>query len=128
MPRSLTPEIISQLLAQPYGATRSAEYERLMEIYCVVKAGGTAAQVTAAQQLQAAEQANLEAEIAQLSSQANTANQVAALRQEIQEVQRSVAHRVAYLQSIDPQEERTVHDCLPAIEAHFAQLTTPPPQ
>ena len=128
MPRSLTPEIISQLLAQQDGTARSAEFERLMEIYCVVKAGGTAAQVTATQQLQATEQTALETEIAHLLSQANTGNQVAALRQEIQEVQRSVAHRVAYLQSIDPQEERTVEDCLPAIDAHFTQVNATHPQ
>ena len=125
MPRSLTPEFISHLLARPHGAGRSAEYERLMEIYCVVKAGGTAAQLAAAQQLQATEQTALETEIAQLLPQANCANQVAALRQEIQEVQRSVAHRVAYLQSIDPEEERTVQNCLPLIDAHFAQVNDP---
>ena len=121
MPRSLTPETISQLLAQSPHAEPSADYERLMEIYCVVKTGGTAAQ-----QLQATEQAALEAEIAQLSSQVHTENQVAALQQEIQEVQRSVAHRVAYLHSIDSQEESAVRECLPAIETHFAQLKTRP--
>jgi hypothetical protein len=99
-----------------------------MEIYCVVKAGGTAAQLAAAQKLQATEQTALEAQITQLLPQANSANQVAALRQEIQEVQRSVAHRVAYLQSIDPQEERTVQDCLSMIDAHFAQVNDPHPQ
>ena len=128
MPRSLTPETISQLLAQSPHAELSADYKRLMEIYCVVKTGGTAAQLAAAQQLQATEQAVLEADIAQLSSQAHTENQVAALRQEIQEVQRSVAHRVAYLHSIAPQEEDAVRECLPAIETHFAQLNTRLPQ
>lgn len=128
MPRSLTPEFIAQLLAQAAQTNYAADYQRLMEIYCVVKAGGTATQLAAAQHLQATEQAALEAEITQLLAQANTENQVAALRQEIQEVQRSVAHRVAYLQSIDPQEERTVQDCLSIIDAHFAQVNDPYPQ
>jgi hypothetical protein len=128
VPRSLTPEFISHLLAQADQAEHAVDYQRLMEIYCVVKTGGTAAQLAAAQNLQTTEQAALEAEITQLLPQANSANQVAALRQEIQEVQRSVAHRVAYLQSIDPQEERTVQDCLSMIDAHFAQVNDPHPQ
>lgn len=126
VPRSLTPDFISQVLTQAGTAELSADYRRLMEIYCVVKVGGTSAQIAAAQQLEAAERSALLAEIAAVPTPASTANRVAALRQEIQEVERSVAHRIAYLQSIDPQEERHVHSCLSLIEAHFASLGTSP--
>lgn len=97
-----------------------------MEIYCVVKIGGTLTQIAAAQRLEATERAALLAEIAEVPTQASTESRVAALRQEIQEVERSVAHRIAYLQSIDPQEERNVHSCLSLIDAHFANLGTSP--
>lgn len=120
MQRSLTPELIQQLLADNGAAECLADYQRLMEIYCVVKVGGTSAQIVAAQRLQEAEQAALEAEIAAVATQANPENRVAALRQEIQEVEYSVTHRINYLHRIDPQEERTVRSCLSLIDAHFA--------
>ncbi len=97
-----------------------------MEIYCVVKVGGSLAQIAAAQRLEETERAALLAEIAEASTQASMESRIASLRQEIQEVERSVAHRVAYLKSIDPQEERNVQRCLSLIEAHFANLGTSP--
>lgn len=100
----------------------SADYVRLMEIYCVVKAGGTQVQIAAARRLKTAETAALQAEIAELSTQAAMPNRIEALRQEIQEVERSVAHRLAYLQSINSQEEAHVHNCLALIDAYFANL------
>ncbi|NEQ47991.1 MAG: hypothetical protein F6K00_32450 [Leptolyngbya sp. SIOISBB] len=126
MQRSLTPDFILQVLVQNGSTEFSADYRRLMEIYCVVKIGGTLTQIAAAQRLEATERAALLAEIAAVPTQASTESRVAALRQEIQEVERSVAHRIAYLQSIDPQEERNVHSCLSLIDAHFANLGTSP--
>jgi len=120
--RSLTPDLIQQLLSEEGRSQRSADYVRLMEIYCVVKAGGTAAQMSAAQRLEAKERAALLAEIEELSVRGDQASRVEALRQEIQEVERSVAHRIAYLHSIDPQEEASVQSCLTLIDAYFAHL------
>lgn len=126
MQRSLTPDRIPQLLDASQGAEPSADYMRLMEIYCVVKAGGTAAQVSAARHLEAAERAALLAAIADLAPHADQASRVEALRQEIQEVERSVAHRIAYLHSIDPQEEASVQSCVTLIDAHFAERGNQP--
>lgn len=120
--RSLTPSRVQQLLNEGGRAQQSVDYVRLMEIYCVVKTGGTAAQVLAAQRLEATERAALLAEIAALSAQGDQGSRVAALRQEIQEVERSVAHRIAYLHRIDPQEEASVQSCMTLIDAHFANL------
>ena len=124
--RSLTPDRIPQLLAARQSAELAADYVRLMEIYCVVKAGGTAAQVAAARHLEETERAALLAEIADLSHQADQASRVEALRQEIQEVERSVAHRIAYLHSIDSQEEASVQRCMTLIDAHFAERGNQP--
>jgi len=120
--RSLTPDRIQQLLSDNGRSLSSADYVRLMEIYCVVKAGGTAAQVSAAQRLAATERAALLAEIEELSAQAAQGNRIEALRQEIQEVERSVAHRIAYLHSIDPQEAASVQSCMALIDTYFANL------
>lgn len=122
MKRSLTPELIPQLLDQNVRAELSAEYVRLMEIYCVVKAGGTLAQIAAAQRLEAAEKSALQAAIAELIAQAAPSPRIEALRQEVQEIERSIAHRIAYLQSIDPQEEVNVRSCAALIDVYFAQL------
>ena len=48
--RSLTPDLIEQLLDPEARVEMSSAYVRLMEIYCVVKAGGVAAQIEVAQQ------------------------------------------------------------------------------
>ena len=120
--RSLTPALIQQLLDHHVRAEMSSEYVRLMEIYCVVKAGGIATQIEVAHRLEAAERATLQQEIAALTAQADQGNRVRALQQEIIEVQRSVASRLAYLRSIDPQEEAHVRGCMPLIDAYFASL------
>jgi hypothetical protein len=120
--RSLTPDRVQQLLSEEGRSQSSADYVRLMEIYCVVKAGGTAAQVSAAQRLEATERATLLAEIEALSAQADQTSRIKALHQEIQEVGRSVAHRIAYLHSIDPQEEASVRSCVALIDTYFANL------
>jgi hypothetical protein len=121
-PRSLTPELIRQLLNHQARADLSSEYVRLMEIYCVVKAGGSAAQIAVTQRLEATECAALAAEIQALSTQPDKTGRIQVLQQEIQEVERSVAHRLAYLRKIQPQEEANVRSCLPLIEHYFATL------
>ncbi|MGF1458899.1 MAG: hypothetical protein ACFBSG_07710 [Leptolyngbyaceae cyanobacterium] len=120
--RSLTPELIRQLLHQEARADRSADYVRLMEIYCVVKAGGIKAQIAAAQHLKATECRALQEEITALSATADKTNRIAALHQEIQEVERSTAHRIAYLNNINEVEAANVHSCIALIEAYFARL------
>lgn len=120
--RSLTPELIQQLLDNQARADMSADYVRLMEIYCVVKAGGVATQIEVSQRLEQSERAALQAEIESLRGQAEAKGRIQSLQQEIKEVERSVANRVAFLQSIDPQEETWVHQCLPLIDSYFANL------
>lgn len=120
--RSLTPELIRQLLERSARTERSSEYVRLMEIYCVVKAGGVSAQIAAARQLEEKERLTLRQEMALLIQQADPTNRVQALEQEVQEVERSVSHRIAFLKNINPQEEANVRSCLPLIDDYFASL------
>lgn len=116
----ITPERIRTLLEQLQGAgPASPDYYRLMEIYCVVKAGGRGAQMEAARQLEQRERAELEAAIQALPPTAVNASRVEALQQEIQELQTAIAQRLSYLKSISTAEEAAVRQCLNDIEAHF---------
>jgi len=121
-PRSLTPELIQTLLNDTARADFSSEYVRLMEIYCVVKAGGVAAQIEVAHRLKQSERLALQAEIDALTKQPDAAGRVESLQQEIEEMEQSIANRVAYLQSIDPQEEAHIRSCMPLIDNYFAHL------
>ena len=120
--RSLTPELIERLLAPEARVEMSPAYVRLMEIYCVVKAGGVATQIEVAKQLQQREQTALQKEIAALVHQPPMVSRIEALQQEMREVERSVSNRVVYLQSIDAVEEANVQHCLAMIDGYFANL------
>ncbi|MEO0536882.1 MAG: hypothetical protein AAF215_23855 [Cyanobacteria bacterium P01_A01_bin.123] len=94
------------------------DYQRLMEVYCVVKAGGVAVQVEAAQALLQRETTLLEAEIATLFPE-ETHHRAAMLRQEIQDLKNSVHWRIEQLQQILPEEEAVVRGVIVAIEARL---------
>ena len=70
-------------------------YYRLMEIYCMVKAGGVKGQIEAAQTLLAREKVALEAEIAAVNHSDSLPNQISLLQQEILEL--GALHRLANL-------------------------------
>ncbi|MEL6383579.1 MAG: hypothetical protein AAFQ89_14225 [Cyanobacteria bacterium J06626_18] len=117
----LTPELIRELLQSDAQTRESAEYVRLMEIYCVVKAGGIAEQIEVARRLEALEKAALQEEIKALSEQAGSDNRVQALEQEIQELEQSIAVRIQYLSTIRADEEAIVHSCLSEVDAYFKE-------
>lgn len=121
---------ILALLSPTLAANPTPAYQRLLEIYCVVKAGGIAAQVATVKRFEAQERADLGAQIAAL--EAGTAgteagtdgdcsrdSQRQALAQEVVELERSVGDRLTYLSSILPEEEAAVYQCLAEIEAHL---------
>lgn len=118
-PSSLTPERIHQVLvwleaSRPPGETHLAcDYQRLMEIYCVVKTGGVQVQRQASLAFQQREQTRLQGELAQAQDAATTA----ALRQEIVDLQNSTRWRLAFLEGISPPEEAAVAAVLPLLEA-----------
>jgi hypothetical protein len=116
---SLTSEQIRALLAAGSAAITTPAYQRLLEIYCVVKAGGLTAQVAVAQRLQQQEQAVLEAEIASLRTQAHSDSRIQALEQERWELDQAIGDRLHYLSTIRPEEAAAVAACLAEIDAHF---------
>ncbi|MBD0337140.1 MAG: hypothetical protein ICV62_16755 [Cyanobacteria bacterium Co-bin13] len=89
---------------------------RLMEIYCVVKAGGVQVQTEAAQAHLSRELAQLKAELAEAETQRPNSSRSAILHQEIEDLRRSVHWRLTRLRGIDPNEEAAVAACLTEIE------------
>lgn len=124
-PTELTADRIRALLAMGPDAVALPEYQRLLEIYCVVKAGGLAAQVAVIQRLETLEAAALAAEIAALQTQAASSNRIQALEQERWELQQSIRDRRHYLSTIHPAEAAAVADCLMDIEAHWQRRSAP---
>ena len=120
----LTSELIRNLLTQEAQSQMSPAYVRLIEIYCVVKIGGVAMQMEVARKLEETEKTALLKDIQALSAQSGTESRIHALRQEIQELERSVANRLGYLSTIAPQEEAQVRDCLSEIDSYFKSLET----
>ncbi|MGD1908146.1 MAG: hypothetical protein ACFB0C_19450 [Leptolyngbyaceae cyanobacterium] len=119
---TLTPERICHVLNQAQTCDAlSPEYCRLLEIYCVVKAGGVAVQQAVVERLETQEQASLEREIQTLRGQPDSESSIESLKQEIQELRQAMADRRAYLATIPLAEEAAVRDCLAAIEAHFQE-------
>lgn len=104
---------------QTGGPVNPAGLVRLMEIYCVVKAGGVQIQVEAAQAHLARETAKLELEISGLESQGLNSRHAA---QDLTELHNSVTWRLALLQDITPEEEAAVVAHLPDLER---QLLSP---
>lgn len=93
-----------------------------MEIYCVVKSGGVKVRAEAARAFLERENTKLEAELAHLEAQeAPDSQAIQNLHQEIAELHRSVNWRLAILQSIHPDEEATVAECLSDIEQQMTQ-------
>ena len=125
----LTPDHIRALLGAGADAITTPAYQRLLEIYCVVKAGGLTAQVAVAQRLQQQEQSALDTEIASLRTQANGGSRIQALEQERWELDQAIGDRLHYLSTIRPEEAAAVAACLTDIDAHFrGQQTVTPPQ
>ena len=93
-------------------------YQRLIEVYCVVKVGGVAVQVEAAQALLQRETASLAADMAALPP-TTAFNRAALLRQEIQDLKNAVHWRIEQLQRISPEEEAVVRNAIAVIETRL---------
>ena len=122
---SLTPEQIRSILQTLLDAPRSAAemqasdwqtYQRLMEIYCVVQAGGVQVQIEAAQY-------SLNQQRQELLAQTQP-DRPELLQQELSDLERATAWRIQQLQAIAPEEEAAVKVCFPEIEAFLTAWTT----
>lgn len=112
---TLTPANIQALLAAIADDQTLADpqFQRLIEIYCVLKIGGVKVQTAAARAYQAREQDRLEAELA--IAKAASPEHVS-LQQELADLSRAVSWRLSFLQSIQPAEEQAVAQYLSQIE------------
>lgn len=119
---ALTWEKIHALLESAALNQMSPDYVRLMEIYCVIKAGGVAAQMEAARRLEREEKAALWEEIQTLSAQSGNDSRIRALQQEIQELEKAIADRFNHLSRIDSKEAAMVEHYMPKIDAFFQAL------
>lgn len=119
------PDRVRSLLCHDPAVVASRDYQRLLEIYCVVKAGGLALQMETTERLEQLERAALDAEIAALPIDAGADSRRRALEQEVLELQQSTRDRLAYLRSILPEEAEAVAACLGEIDAHFLQRGRP---
>ncbi|NET32245.1 MAG: hypothetical protein F6K19_09600 [Cyanothece sp. SIO1E1] len=90
-------------------------YQHLMEVYCVVRAGGVQVQIEATQLAAAKEKSTIQAAMTADPEPADC------LHQELLALQKSVAWRISHLQSITPEDEQAVRNCLPEIETTFTQ-------
>ncbi len=119
----LTVSTIRALLtAVAQGHGDPVTYQRLLEIYCVVRGGGVQAQVAAAQHFAAQERQDLSAQqqaLAQQPPSPAVTQQQKLLTQEAWELEQSLGDRLAHLHSIRPEEEVAVRQCWEEIEAHW---------
>ncbi|MGP1375396.1 MAG: hypothetical protein ACTS3T_21395 [Almyronema sp.] len=95
--------------------TLGQQYRHLMEVFCVVKAGGVAGQLQAAQALLQREQAELEATLTAAIA-AKDSHKIDQVGQELEELQKSVSWRVTLLKAIHPEDEALVQSQLARIE------------
>ncbi len=124
--RSLSVTELRQVLTDAGSAQRPTVFHRLMDVYCVVKAGGVAAQIAIAQRLEATESASLLAELETLAQQPDQASRRAAVQWELAELSRAMRHRVQFLSTISPQEEAFVQTHLTEIEAFLRSRQSRP--
>ncbi|MEM6423989.1 MAG: hypothetical protein AAGF66_02170 [Cyanobacteria bacterium P01_H01_bin.119] len=115
----LTADHVQQLLEQLSETCPPADfsglYQRAMELYCIVKAGGVAVQIETAEALLKRETAELSAELTALPIDAHP-GQAAALKQDILDLRQSIQWRIRYLQQFLPEEEAAVQSAIAALD------------
>lgn len=92
------------------------KYQRLMDVYAVVKSGGAAAQIQAANEYRDRERDAITRRLSQISNQPEATDEYLRLQQEAQELESSTLWRINHLKDIHPEEETAVREYLPQIE------------
>ncbi|MDV3350836.1 hypothetical protein D0962_35410 [Leptolyngbyaceae cyanobacterium CCMR0082] len=92
------------------------KYQRLMDVYAVVKSGGAVAQIQAANEYRDRERDAITRRLSQISNQPEATDEYLRLQQEAQELESSTLWRINQLKDIHPEEERAVREYLPQIE------------
>ena len=92
------------------------KYQRLMDVYAVVKSGGAAAQIQAIHEHWEREREAITRRLSQISNQPDATDEYLRLQQEARELESSTQWRINHLKDIHPDEEIAVRACLPEIE------------
>lgn len=108
--------VFSNPVVKNVDSTYLDKYQRLIDIYAVVKSGGAAAQIQAANNHWERERTAITRRLDQISNQPEATDEYLRLLHEAQELERSTYWRIEQLKEIHPEEENAVRGYLPEIE------------
>ncbi|MEM9265795.1 MAG: hypothetical protein AAGA46_09755 [Cyanobacteria bacterium P01_F01_bin.13] len=114
--RATSGDVLSNPVVKDVDSNYLDKYQRLMDIYAVVKSGGTAAQIQAAKDHCGREREAITRRMNQISKQPEATDEYLRLLHEAQEIESSTHWRINHLKDIHPEEETAVRDYLPEIE------------
>ncbi|MBT9312184.1 hypothetical protein [Leptothoe kymatousa] len=114
--RATSGDVLSNPVVKDVDSKYLDKYQRLMNVYAVVKSGGAAAQIQAAHDHWDREREAIDQRMGQINNQPETNDEYLQLLQEAQELERSARWRINNLQDIQPEEESAVREYLPQIE------------
>lgn len=114
--RATSGDVLSNPVVQDVDTNYLDKYQRLMNVYSVVKSGGAAAQIQAAHDHWDRERQAIDRRLGQIGNQPETNDEYLRLLHEAQELERTSRWRINCLQDIQPEEESAVRDHLPEIE------------
>lgn len=108
--------VLSNPIVKDVDSNYLDKYQRLMDVYAVVKSGGAAAQIQAANEYCNREREAIARRLNQISNQPETTDEYLRLQHEAQELESSTRWRISRLKDIHPEEETAVREYLPEIE------------
>ncbi|MEM8610990.1 MAG: hypothetical protein AAGF93_03150 [Cyanobacteria bacterium P01_H01_bin.105] len=114
--RANSGDVLSNPVVKNVDSTYLDTYQRLMDIYAVVKAGGAAAQIQAASEYCDREREAITRRLNQISNQPEATDEYLRLQHEARELESSTNWRISQLKDIHPNEEIAVREYLPEIE------------
>ncbi|NEQ54360.1 MAG: hypothetical protein F6K11_30235 [Leptolyngbya sp. SIO3F4] len=114
--RANSGDVLSNPVVKDVDSDYLDKYQRLMDIYAVVKSGGAEAQIQAAKEHCGREREAITQRLNQISNQPEATDEYLRLLHEVQEIERSTHWRINQLKDIQPEEEIAVRVHLPEIE------------
>lgn len=114
--RANSGDVLSRPVVKNVDSTYLDKYQRLMDVYAVVKSGGTAAQIQAVNHHWDREREAITRRLNQISNQPEATDEYLRLLHEAQELEHSTRWRINHLKDIHPDEEIAVREYLPEIE------------
>ena len=114
--RATSGDVLSNPVVKNVDSDYLDKYQRLMDVYAVVKSGGVSAQIQAATEHWDRDRDAITRRLSQMSNQPEAADEYLRLQHEAQELERTIRRRISQLKDIHPEEETAVRDHLSEIE------------